>query len=239
MCPIVWKAKYIDGIIENKPSEAMLYGSWFETLAIGTGVMGKVTEPTPEMLKSVYADRIRAQASDCRRYFKAMGGKIIARQPYLYTTIMDNEGIELPICGGLDLLMGFNDGRNNLIIDTKMTGNNDNDFGKFQFGNVDKVDPQQAIHYKLIHKAHYGTDADFNYWVFDKSEAKKQKIINVVVSEVSELLHIDKFSRIYNEINLAMQLDDWSYVNSFDNCRNCPVKCSMERVLPEIIDLNA
>jgi len=239
MCPRVWKAKYIDCIVKDEPSEAMLYGSWFETIAIGSGVQGKVTEPTPTMLKSVYAERIRAQAADCRRYFKALGGKIIARQPYLYTIIKDNEGNDLPICGGLDLLMGFDDGRNNLIIDTKMTGDADADFGKFQFGNVDRINPQQAIHYKLIHKAHYGTEADFNYFVFDKSEALKQKIINVVVSEVSELLHIDKFARIYAEIDIAMQLDDWGYVNTFDNCRNCPVKCAYERVLPNIIDLNA
>lgn len=238
-CPRVWKARYIDQVIENEPSEAMLYGSWFESLAIGSGVMGKVTEPTPAMAKSAYGPRVIEQAKQCRRFFKAIGGKIIARQPYLYATIQDENGQDINICGGLDLLMGFDDGRNNLIIDTKLTGDTENDFGKFQFGNVDKVNPQQAVHYIIIHKAYYETEADFNYFIFDRSAAMKQKIINVVASEVTRILHVERLSRIYNEITFAIQMDEWEYKNSYDNCRTCAVKCQMERVLPEIIDLIA
>ena len=237
MCPQVWKARYIDKTFDTEPSEAMLYGKWFESLAIGSGVKGEITEPTAAMAKSAYAERVKSQAADCRKFFKSLGGKIIARQPYLYTSITDNDGQQINICGGLDLLMGFSDGRNNLIIDTKMTGDNDNEFGKYQFGNVDRVNPQQAIHYKIIHQAHFGTEADFNYFIFDRSPQLKQKIINVMVSEIAIAMHIDKVSRVYNEIMMALELDDWSYKNTYDNCRYCPVKCNMERVLPDILDL--
>ncbi len=244
MCPLVWKAKYIDRIPElNTDSEEVTVMDWgveFETLAIGSGVGGRTISEAKRaiMKKSDYYPRIQQQAKDCRAFFKVMGGKIIARQPYLYATIKDADGNDVDICGGLDALMGFPD-RNNLIIDTKLTGDNGNTFGKYQFGNVDRVNPQQAIHYKLVHRAHYGTEADFNYFVFDKSPSMNQKIINVVVSEMGELLHIDKCSRIYNEILFCLSMDDWGYTNSYDNCRVCPVPCKMKRVLPDILELNA
>lgn len=245
LCPRVWKARYIDLLPElwedSEEITVMDWGVEFETLAIGSGVGGRMVpdDKRAKMKKSEYYTRIKQQAEECRRFFKLMGGKIIARQPYLYSSIKDSDGQDIYICGGLDLLMGFEGGRNNLIIDTKLTGDNDNDFGKYQFGNVDKVNPTQAIHYMLLHKAHYGTDADFNYFVFDKSPSLKRKIINVTVSEISLLLHIDKCSRIYNEIMMAINLNDWNYTNTYDNCRDCPVKCLYERVMPDILELNA
>jgi len=238
MCPQVWKARYIDRTFDSQPSEAMMYGSWFETLAIGSGVGGKITEPTATMAKSAYADRVKAQASDCRRYLKAMGGKVISRQEYIYTTIVDSEGQVIPVCGGLDVLYGFpNTDRSNIIIDLKFTGDNDNDFGPYQYGNPEKANVQQAIHYKILHKAKYGEQCDFEYWLFDRSPSLKQNRISVSVSEITEAMHIDKVSRVYNEIIMALELDDFGYKNTFSNCRNCPSKCLYERVLPDVYDL--
>lgn len=240
MCPQVWKAKYIDCIIPDDPSEAMMYGSWFETLAIGSGVNGKITQPTAKMEKSDYADRVKQQATDCRRYFKTLGGKIISRQEYIYTTIIDADGQVIPLCGGLDVLYGFpHTERSNIIIDLKFTGDNDSDFGPYQYGNPEKINPQQAVHYKMLHKAKYGIDAAFEYWIFDKSPSCKQKRIGVEVSEMTELLHIEKCSRIYNEIIMSLEMDDWGFKNSFDNCRSCPIKCVYERVLPDLIEITA
>ncbi len=245
MCPRVWKAKYIDKLPElNTDSDEVTVMDWgveFETLAIGSGVGGRMVSEAKRaiMKKSDYYLRIQEQAKDCRAFFKALGGKIIARQPYLYTSITDNEGQVINVCGGLDALMAFPGDRPNLIIDTKLTGDTANDFGKYQFGNVDRVNPQQAIHYKMVHKAVYGEDADFNYFVFDKSPSKKQKIINVVVSEMAMVMHIDKISKIYNEIMMAMDFNDWGYKNLYDNCRDCPVACEYKRILPDVVDLMA
>ncbi len=238
MCPKVWKAKHIDKTIDFEPSEPMMYGSWFETLAIGSGVGGKITQPTPKMEKSDYAQRVKDQAADCRRYFKVMGGKILSRQEYIFTEITDGEGQVLPICGGLDILYGFpGTDKPNIIIDLKFTGDNESDFGKFQFGNPEKVNPQQSIHYKLLHKAKYGTEAEFQWWVFDKTPSVNQKRIGADISEVTEAIHIDKVSRVYNEIIMAMELDDWGVKNTFDNCRSCLCKCPYERILPELVEV--
>lgn len=238
MCPRVWKALYIDKSFEFEPSEAMNYGHWFETMAIGSGVGGQVFTPTEKMIKSAYAERVKQQAKDCRTYFKTLGGKIISRQEYIYTEITNSEGQVILVCGGLDVLYGWpGTDRPNVIIDLKMTGDTENDFGKFQFGNVDKINPQQAIHYKILHQAKYGEEAHFQYWVFDKSESLNQKFINVTVSEMAEAVHIDKLTRIYNEITYCLAMDDWGYKNTFENCRSCPVKCSQERVLPELAEL--
>lgn len=239
LCPQVWKAKYIDCKIDNQPSEAMMYGSWFETIAIGSGVNGKVTEPTPSMAKSAYAPRVKKQAEDCQAYFKSLGGKIISTQEYIYTSVIDGDGQEILVCGGLDVLYGFpdNDEKDDIIIDLKFNGDTDNDFGPYQFGNPERVNPQQGVHYKMLYKAKYGKDCGFEWWVFDKSPTMKQKRISLDVSEISNLLHLEKVSRIYNEITFAIAMDDWEYKNSFDNCRNCPVKCQYERKLPEIYEL--
>lgn len=238
MCPQVWKAKHIDKTIDFTPTEAMLYGSYFETLAIGLSVGGKITQPTDKMAKSEYNNRVIAQAKDCRRYLKTMGGKAVSYQEYIYTTISDNDDQVIHICGGLDILYGFpGTDRENIIIDLKLTGDNDSDFGKFQFGNPEKINPTQAIHYKLLHKAKYGTEAQFEWWVYDKSPSMNQKRIGAEISEITEAIHIDKVSRVYNEIIMCLELDDFGYKNSFDNCRNCPIKCAYERILPDLIEV--
>lgn len=240
MCPLTWKARHIDKVFDFESSEAMMWGSYFETLAIGSGVGGKVTEPTDKMLKSEYNNRVKLQASDCRRYLKALGGKIISRQEYIFTSIMDADGQVILVCGGLDILYGFpNTDKQNVIIDLKFTGDNDNDFGPYQFGNPEKINAQQAVHYKILHKAKYGSDCGFEFWVFDKSPSVKQKRIGVDVSDITEAMHIDKVSRIYNEITMAMTMDDWGYKNTFENCRNCPVKCDFERVFPDLYEITA
>jgi hypothetical protein len=193
-----------------------------------------------KMRKSEYYPRIQQQAADCRRYFKALGGKILSRQQYIYTSVIDADGQEILICGGLDVLYGFPDQeRNKLIIDLKLTGDNENDFGKYQFGNASKINPQQAVHYTVLHEAFFKKPAAFEYWVYDKSPSMKQNRIGVELSEIGRLLHIEKCSRIYNEITMAIELDEWDYRNTFSNCRDCPVKCEWERILPDLIEITA
>lgn len=243
MCPLVWKAKYIDMLPElweeNPEIDVRDWGVEFETLAIGSGVGGRMVPEAKrvKMQKSEYYTRIKQQAADCRSYFKMLGGKIVSRQKYVYTTITDSNGQEIYICGGWDIEYQLADS-GKMIIDLKLTGDNDNDFGKYQFGNVAKVNPQQAIHYKLLHKCLYGTDAEFQYWIYDKSPSLKQNRISVEVSEVTELLHIDKFAEVYNEISFALAMNDWSYKNTFENCRSCVIKCKHERVLPDLQELS-
>ena len=118
------------------------------------------------------------------------------------------------------------------------SGDTDNDFGKYQFGNVNKINPQQGIHYRLLHRAKYGFDAAFQYWVFDKSHSMKQTRIGVNVSEIAELMHIAKFAQIYNDISFAIGMDDWGYKNTFNNCRSCPIKCQHQRILPDLQELS-
>lgn len=245
MCPRVWKAKYIDLLPElwedTEDINVRDWGTEFETLAIGSGVNGKMVPEAKrvKMKKSEYYTRIQQQAAECRGYFKALGGKILSRQEYIYTSFFNADGQIIYVCGGLDVKYGFFDGTKNLIIDLKLTGDNDNDFGKYQFGNPDKINPQQGVHYKALHLFKYGEEADFQWWIFDKSPSMKQNRIGLDLSEVGLLLHQDKCSRIYNEITTAMALDDWDYRNTFNNCRNCPVKCDMQRILPDLVEITA
>lgn len=241
MCPRIWKAIHFDKVIEKETTEAMEYGSLFETMVIGSGVQGKITKPTEKMMKSVYYERCKAQAEDCKRYLELLGGEIISRQEYIYTEFIDDQGQEIPVCGGLDILYGWpkEPDRKNLIIDTKFTGNTDSDFGKYAWGNPDKVDPQQAVQYTMLHKLKYGLDADFQWWVYDRGTAMGQKHIEVEVTELAIAIHQEKCARICNEIMLAIEFDDWGYKNTFENCRDCPAPCSYRRIMPETIKVIA
>ena len=109
MCPLMWKARFIDGIIQEEESADITVMDWgvlFETLAIGSGVMGKTIPDAKlaKMQKSEYYKRVSQQAAECRAYFKALGGKIVSRQDYIFVSIQTDEGQEIMLCGGLVLL---------------------------------------------------------------------------------------------------------------------------------------
>lgn len=234
MCPRVFKARHIDKLpeAEFKTTEDMRWGLIFETMAIGAAVGGKKIEADEREKMSIFYPRIKAQAMKVRQFLKRSGLKVIERQAYHHAVIRDAQMNEVRIMGGMDLLCERADGTR-VIIDIKLTGDTENDFGKFSWGSPEKMDLSQSIHYTILHEAVFDQPCEFKYWVFDKGKEVKQAMINIEISDAARYHHIERISQAYHEITFAIATDDWGYKNTYDKCSVCPVKCKNERVLPE------
>jgi hypothetical protein len=237
MCPIEWKAKHIDKTIEWGESQQMRWGIFFETLVIGSGIAGKSIELGYTELNSVFYPRVKAQAAKARKYLKILGGKIHERQEHIQA-ILTFDGQNIPIEGTLDVNYRIPPSRR-IVIDLKLTGDTENEFGKFAWGAPEKMDLSQIIHYTTLHKLKYGGDfPEAQYWVFDNGKEMKEKLITVDISDEARYFHFQRLSDVYNQINMCIELDDWSPNNSYENCSNCKAKCVYERIMPEFYNVN-
>lgn len=245
MCPVEFKAKYIDKIIEWETTVPMKWGSYFETLVIGGGIGGAFDIDAPEnkkMKDSVFYDRVHAQAKKCKAWLKTLGGKTKSRQEYIQAEVKDASGQLILIEGTLDIVYCMMDGRI-IIIDLKFTTDTDNDFGPYAWRDPSKMDMSQIIHYALLYKIKHGVDLPgTEYWVFDSKKEMKEKLVKVgsvdqnglaIISDYSLHAHIERLSEVYNEITLAIAMDDWTPKNTYANCSKCKAKCKFERVIPE------
>lgn len=237
LCPLVFKAKHIDKKIEFKSTEDMIWGQIFETLCIGSSVGGQIIVATDKQKASAYWPRVKHQAMEVIKYLRLLGGTVISRQQYYKCEITDNNGQVIKICGGYDIHYQMPDGTK-IVIDIKLTGDTENDFGKFAWGSPEKMDLGQSIQYSLIHKIVFSEPCGFQYWVFDKGVDFKKKLIDVQISEVAEFHHIERLSQVYNEIMMAIQMDDWQPKNTFANCSTCPCPCKFRRIMPEMTTVN-
>lgn len=244
MCPIQFKAKHIDKTIVFKPTIAMKWGSYFETLVLGGGIGGafnmKTDEDGPKMERSVFYDRVRTQAERAILLLKAYGGKTLSRQEYIRTEVRDAAGQLIPIEGTLDRRSFIEELNRQCVIDIKFTMDTENDFGDYGWGNAKGMDLSQIVHYGLlVHLKHRVDYPITKYWVFDSKPEMKYKPIDVVVSEGAIYNHIERCSTVYNQIMTSIVMDDWQPHNTFKNCSVCPVKCKYERTVPEeeIIEL--
>lgn len=241
MCPIQWKARWIDKDprmeIEGQEGSPMRWGVFFETMVIGSGMGGKTIELTATEKKSVMYERVKEQAARCRKYLKVFGGKIVGRQEYL-RAVIDVNGQKIPIAGNLDIRHSFGDIGG--IIDLKLTGDSDNTFGKFAWGDPGRMDMSQIFQYKILYQETFApTYVPYtHYWVFDMRAEMKVSLLDVVIDPLSEEAHKFRLAKAYNEICASLALDDWIPKNTFNKCNVCPIKCEYERIMPEFIQIS-
>lgn len=246
MCPREFKAKHIT---KDYPSfvgtKAMFMGNIFETLVIGGGINGAVTFKSlpfgPSIENSVYGPRIVAQAEAAKTYLKALGGKMLSRQEYICTELVNPaSGEKMTIEGTLDIRYMMDDGLM-VVIDLKFTADTENDFGDFAWGSPEKMDLSQIKHYSLLTMLAF--DLDYipvgYYWVFDHKETMKKKLIKCTISEWAMQEHINRLFEAWNAIQLSIMMDDWEVKNTWENCSKCKSPCNYKRVMPEytLLDL--
>ena len=237
LCPIEFKALYIDKIVPRVETWDQAWGNYFETLCIGGGINGafsfEKSQHGEKMLKSVYLDRVKAQAKEFEKFKDIVCGKVLSRQEYIRTVVLSASGQRIPIEGTLDAKWELKNGKR-AVIDLKLTGDTENDFGEFQWGNPDKKDMSQIVHYGLLDSIMHKVDYPLTkYWVFDKGTEMKKKLINVTPSQFAINDHIERCAKAYNEIEMAITMNDWQPKNTYENCKNCRAKCKFERVMPE------
>ena len=234
MCPIEFKAKHITkDYPEFVPSEQMNWGNWFETLVIGGGINGAFRiAPGSKMDNSVYKSRVEKQAADCRAYLKLLEGKTASYQEYITVKLKSNDGEqEMDIEGTLDIRRIVS--ALQVIIDLKLTGDTENEFGKFAWGAPEKMDLSQIIQYYLLVLLKYGSAPEAHYWVFDNGKEMKQKLIKCTISDYAIEQHIDRLFKAWDEITMAIAMDDFEPKNTWENCSKCKSPCKFKRVMPE------
>lgn len=248
MCPIEFKAKHIDKIIRFSPTIEMEWGNYFETLVIGGGINGvfkfEESDHGDKMLRSEHKERVEKQAAACKRYLAMYGGKAMGRQEYICVTIEDNEGNNIELEGTLDIRYVMTSDGRTIVIDLKFTGDTENDFGKFAWGNPEKMDLSQIIQYGLLTQIKYKLEEfpETQYWIFDKGKEMKQKLLKVRVSDGAVYDHINRISEAYHSIVLSILMDDWPPKNTWENCSKCKFHteenpCKFRRVMPEFVEI--
>lgn len=247
LCPLKFKALYIDKTLQrDPPTLPMELGNWFETLCIGGGIRGAFdftkSEFGTKIQNGVYFDRVHSQAKAYERYKDALGGKIIKRQSYLTFELRSNDGRDLMLLEGtLDIEYDFLESEHYPagpgVIDLKMTGDAENNFGdKFAWGAPEKMDLSQIKTYtkltQIKHKMDFIPRAE--YWVFDTSKEMKQSLIQCRISEYAMFEHVDRLFKAYDEITTSIATNDWEVKNTWSNCSQCKVQgCKWRRTIPE------
>lgn len=243
MCPIAFSKKHFGTeqerlIFQLKESEAMRWGIYFETLVVGSGMGGKTIELTSTEKKSAFYKRVVEQAKLCRAYLKAMDGKMVGSQELLQASY-EWQGQTIYIQGNLDIRWQYSMAQNAVkgaVIDLKSTGDLESTFGKFQWGNIDKIDVTQMIHYGLLYQLNFGEWPDTFYLVFDISNKERFTPFQVQISEWTIEDHKERAAKAYNQITESLMLDYWEPQPRFSECKSCPIRdvCKYAQRFPEI-----
>jgi len=234
ICPLVFKAMWIDETVSFTPSEMMMYGNYFEHQAIGATMTGKAPELTDKMKKSVYFERIQSQVQKWHEIVREMKITNIAPQRSVEGVInfdYDSNVLPVKVKGHFDvdcLVDGVP-----TIIDLKLTGNVNNMYGDYSWGDPGSMDLKQSIHYKMLKKMVDGVMPQFMYFVFDITPDLGVKIIRADIREVSFDAHQKEIFVMWNEIVYGL-MNGFEAKPKYTDCISCPVKCPMMMKVPEI-----
>lgn len=247
-CPIAFGKQFFGTDVErylfDRDKEVFKRGVLFETLSIGAGLGGKQAKEGDVDRKSVYYSRIVEQAKIYKEWEREFMSKPIGVQQYLKAKIEWDGGVYY-IQGNLDRVVRDKAGKIS-VIDTKLTGDKDNTYGRFQFGNPRRVDWTQLTHYRLLAKVNFKEDVRQMYYVADSSPAMGIKVLEPDITEWHEWQHHERCQRVYDEINTSLQIGYWEPKPSSHNCSQCPLgdeqkmkdlgmePCKFKRRIPDI-----
>lgn len=249
MCPFAFKHRWFGNDQEkrifDRYSDAMKRGVLFETLAIGMGLAGKTAKKGDVPEKSVYYERIVRQAKMYKEWERANGFEPVGTQLQVQVKI-EWEGGTYFAQGNIDRLVRDRDGILT-VIDLKLTGDKDNDYGQFQFGRPDKVDYTQLHHYRDLVKHRYEEEEVRQmFYVADCSPKEGTKPLELITSPHHEYEHRQRCQTAYNEIVSSMITGEWLPRPTKNECQTCPLndpdklfgtgieRCKFARSIPEI-----
>lgn len=214
------------------------WGSYFEQLVLGSGVGGKVIELTSTEYSSVYYKRVKRQAEIARdfifNYLNKQGYPFWKAQVQLITDF-NVDGMIIPYEGNADALLGLSN-KPTLVLDTKLTGDTTNTWGKYAWGKPDDMDMGQLAGYSKAIAQIYGTIPRAMYYVADSKEEERVEPINVEFSNEYIDNYLWKLRLVYVDINQALSWNYWQPKPSYNECNKCPLKhtCDKAVKIPEI-----
>jgi len=242
MCGLAFKARWF-GTPEEKElmdighKQNIRWGSLFEQFTLGSGVGGKVIEPTQKELTSEYYKRIKIQAEVARAYlFKQMGVPFIQAQVEMHADI-EFEGYIIKTTGNADSLHGHNK-IPSLIVDTKLPGDASNMYGDYAWGKPETMDMGQMVMYreqvKLIWKLEDYPET--RYYVADITPSMRVEVIQPVFSDYYRWEYFSRLKTADIEIRQALTFGYFPNKASYNECKQCPLlkTCSKAIKVPEI-----
>jgi CRISPR/Cas system-associated exonuclease Cas4 (RecB family) len=202
-CGLKILAKFM-GAMEDKTSDAMLLGQWFEWKATDQ-LPRNGQEPIPRMLKSgelpMPFKRLEGQLKNYERIIEAYEIDIV-HTGYVFQNS--------PIASGIADIIADWDGTR-VIIDIKTTAQIDNRWDAFgwaeeKFENPDSYEAQyltiQAVQYKYLAKIEWGVEnMPFYFFVFSTTDNNSAKIYKVEVDDSRLIKHEEQLKQAYHYFN--------------------------------------
>lgn len=227
MCKLAFKYRWF-GTDEEREAfdigdrKQIRWGIYFETLVFGSGLDGKTIELTKTEIESVYYDRVRRQAQIARQYLLVdMGIPLISAQTK-FEHELEVDGVKIPVEMNADSLFGHGD-KPELIVDTKLTGDTENTFGKWAWGAPEKMEMGQGIMYTEVVKAKFSLDQiRFKYYVADNSNKERTEIIEVHFQPFAIEEYKYGVLTVYKEVYQALLFNYFEPSPEYNKCRNCP-----------------
>ena len=271
ICPKNIFETEIEPVVEVPPTLPMLGGSYFETLTLGSGRGGHKTLDMPRKkltAKQERENRVRIEKgeepllgtkmiSQIRIEEQAERFKILQAQRQIMITeyntqvpIMKQWSEDVFLRGELDIfptpILG-RDGLQIAVIDLKLTGDIDNDYGDFCWGDPTRMDHIQAQMYHYLVR-----DIDFSLNQ-GLEEIVTQPVTNMIADNNILFLYWvfsygsgdlrDKFVRYDWDSNKEAELKEsirktialieeyesegWPAKPEYERCSKCPLTCTM------------
>lgn len=227
LCPASFYAIYIAKTIKSEPSLAMLKGSYFEGLCLGSSGKGEIISDLPRLKsgeKSVDQQRIEKQAE----VFKQMciDRPIVVMQKQLQLTVEYNKDYDLT---GIIDFDGTIDGEETIsMFDLKLTGSiyhehREGQFGPWSWEFPYNMDFTQAFMYNYLYSEMHQVNAPFYYLVFDYKPESEYKIIRKKIEKMHILELMETIRKGIEKIEFH-QASEWEYNPIYKNCIQCPLK---------------
>lgn len=254
MCGLAFRARWF-GTPEEKQlfdishKEAIMWGSYFEQLVLGSGVGGKIVDIAEmgrinkkDYFKSVFYKRVKTQAEIARQFIfgflKEKGYPFWKAQVQLITDF-EIDGMIIPYEGNADALLG-EPFKPTLVLDTKFTGDTTNTWGKYAWGKPEQMDMGQLAGYSKAIQQIYGTNPTAMYYVADSKEEERVEPINVVFSNDYIDSYMWRLKTTYVDIKQSLAFNYWPVKNSYNACSQCPLKnnCPSAIRIPEVKEIH-
>jgi len=236
-------------------TQSMMNGSYFETLCLGSGAGGRITNDLPRKqngTKTIDQERIEAQALRFKHRVEQL--KVLVGPDTVQQQIIKHLWGNVYLIGELDIFPTtfVVDGKTYLaIIDLKLTGNVHSRFGDFCWGAPEFMDHSQPHSYlELItdidlelnphlkpmfeivpnlRKYLDNGDVHFFYWVFGYQKEPlddQEKIIEVKYDEIKKRELYESYRKYMAIIEYIKALIMPVTNPIYDICKSCPVNIS-------------
>lgn len=222
-CPKKLKAE-LDGVWKRSTTEAMTKGQYFEWLLFKTkNREGQI--PEMKLLKngkkSTDQIRIEKQAEIFFDVCKQHQIKFYGTDRTFHTELFGYKTFGTWDGYGLHK-------RNPVILDVKLPGNIDNDFGDFCWGDFESMDKIQAYTYMEAGLKMDGLKYDFVFMVFDYKKNFSHKILHVPYNPHAKLEVQVRLDETHAKLSYH-EANGWDPIGIVDECKECPFASSCSK----------